>query len=214
MGTESTKALTWIKYLAIFFAGVITNFSGVFEGIIKLPANYYDFKRIYLYDKDLLNGSWSTNANYILNSREVGLDKEQPSIVLTLTINDDGSVDGEILSEKICDALPLTWNISVESKSPNLKNLFVDRSFFIKQLHNGEMETVAELKLVNQNKRYRTITLETINDATNSLPNLLTLGKDLPSYKDDFEKLSNYCADSPTRFRESIKKSSRSAQKP
>jgi len=109
-----------------------------------------------------------------------------------------------------CDALPITWIISFESKSPNLKNVFVDRAFFIKQLHNGDMEKVAELKLVNQNKRYRTITFKTIRDTTNSLPKFLTFGKDLPSYEEDFKKLSDYCTGSSMRLREALKKNSRS----
>jgi hypothetical protein len=210
---EKMKVLNWVKYFAAFCVGFITNFSGVLENITKLPANYNDFKKTYLYDKDLLKGAWSTNPEYVLNSKEAGLDKVQPTMILTLDVDHDGGVEGEILSQKICDALPITWIISFESESPNLKNIFIDRSFFIKQLHNGDMEKVAELKLVNQNKRHRTITFKTIRDTTNSLPEFLTFGKDLPSYEEDFKKLSDYCAGSPMRFREAIKKNSRDAQK-
>jgi len=203
---EKMKALRWLKYFAAFCVGFITNFSGVLEDITKLPGNYHDFKETYLYDKELLNGSWSTNAEYVLNSREAGLDKEQPNIVLTLNVDHDGGVEGEIMSQEICDALPITWIISFESEPPSLKNLFVDRTFFIKQLHNGDMERVAELELVNQNKRHQTITFKTIRDTTKSLPEFLTFGKDLPSYEENFKKLSNYCAGSSVRFREAIKK--------
>lgn len=210
---EKSKAWRWVTYLATFCAGFITNFSGVLENLTKLPANYHNFKETYLYDKELLKGSWSTNAEYILNSKETGLDKEQPAVVLTMDVDNDGGVEGEILSQQICDALPITWVISFESESPNLKNLFVDRSFFIKQLHNGDMEEVAELKLANQNKRHQTITFKTIRDATGSLPAFLTFGKELPSYKTDFDKLSDYCAGSPKRFRDAIKKNLINKQK-
>lgn len=203
------KAIDSLKYFVAFCVGFITNFSGVLENITKLPANYNDFKKTYLFDKELLNGSWSTNAEYVLNGKEAGLDKEQPNIVLTLDVDHDGGVEGEIMSVKICDALPLTWVISFESESPNLKNIFVDRMFFIKQLHNGEMKKVAELKLVNQNKRHQTITFKTISDTTNSFPEFLTFGKGLPSYEEDFKKLSGYCAGSSMRFREVLKKNFR-----
>jgi len=207
---EKMKTLGWLKYFAVFCMGFITNFSGVLDNITKLPANYHDFKATYLYDKELLNGSWSTNAEYLLNSKEVGLDKDQPNIVLTIAVDHDGGVEGEIMSQQICDALPITWIISFESDPPNLENLLVDRTFFIKQLHNSDMEKVAELKLVNQNKRHQTITFKTIRDTTNSLPEFLTFGKDLPSYKGDFKKLSDYCAGSSMRFREALKKNARS----
>ena len=65
-------------------AGFITNFSGLFESITKFPATYHDFKKVYLYDRDLLNGSWSTNSDYTLNSKEIGLDIDQPNTVLNL----------------------------------------------------------------------------------------------------------------------------------
>lgn len=207
------KAWKWMTYVVTFCAGFITNFSGVLENITKLPSNYHNFKEVYLYDKELLKGSWSTNAEYVLNSKEAGLDKEQPTVVLTLDVDHDGGIEGEIMSEKICDALPITWIISFESESPNLKNLLVDRSFFIKQLHNGDMEKAAELKLVNQNKRHRTITFKTIRDTTGSLPQFLTFGKELPSYKEDFDRLSGYCSESPKRFREALKKKSRDVEK-
>lgn len=212
--SDKTKALVgWLKGIAIFCAGFITGLSGFLENIVKLPANYHDFKATYLYDEELLTGSWSTNAEYVINSEELGLDEKQTNIVLTLNVDHDGGVEGEIMSEKICDALPITWIISFESESPNLKNIFIDRSFFVKQLHNGSMEKVAELKLVNQNKKHRIITFKTISDATNSLPKFLTFGKDLPSYQEDFKNLSNYCADSPLRFREALKKNALDSQK-
>ncbi|MFA6064178.1 MAG: hypothetical protein WC736_16435 [Gallionella sp.] len=207
---EKKKASGWMKYLVGFVFGFITNFSGVLENITKIPSSYHDFKATYLYDKDLLNGSWSTNAEYVMNSREKGLDIDQPNVVLTLNVDHDGGVEGEIISKKICDALPITWIISFESDPPSLKNLFVDRSFFIKQLHNGDMETVAELKLVDQNKRHQVITFKTVRDTTNSLPKFLTFGKALPSYGEDFKRLSAYCAGSSIRLREALKKDSQS----
>ncbi len=110
------------------------------------------------------------------------------------------------MSKKICDALPITWIISFESESPNLTNIFVDRTFFIRQLHNSDMERVAKLKLVSQNKKYQTITFRKISDSTNSLPEFITFGKNLPSYKDDFKQLSDYCAGSSMRLRDILKK--------
>jgi len=207
---EKKKASDWMKYLVGFAFGFITNFSGVLENITKIPSSYHDFKATYLYDKELLNGSWSTNAEYVINSKEIGLDIDQPNIVLTLHVDDDGGVEGEIISKKICDALPMTWIISFESAPPNLINLFVDRAFFIKQLHNSDMETVAELKLVNQNKRHQIITFKTIRDTTNSLPKFLTFGKALPSYGGDLKRLSAYCAGSSRRLLEALKKDSQS----
>jgi len=190
----------WMVGVVSFIVGCITGTSGFLDGLSKIPESYSQVKKTYLYDSDFLKGNWSTNSEYVANSHDLGLDVEQPKIVMSMGPEEDGGISGEILSEKICDALPLTWYINLESESPSLMNFIMDRKFKITQLHNGETETVATLELINENKKFGAITFEVVKDFTGSLPKKMTFGKDLPEYKNDYKKLQEYCGDSPRKF--------------
>lgn len=79
-------------------------------------------------------------------------------------------------------------------------NIFMDRKFVITQLHNGETETVAILKLVDENKKFGAVTFKVITDHEGMLPEKITFGKDLPEYRNGYKKLQDYCGDSPRKF--------------
>lgn len=194
------KISSILKYILVFSAGFLTNFSGFLDNVTKIPNSYKEFKKEYLYDKVFLDGDWSTDAEYILNSGDMGLNVEQPVMTMRLSVGDDGEVIGGILSKEICDALPITWVISIGSKAPNLSNLLLDRRFFVKQLHGGEMEVVAELKLVSEDKNNNSIKLKRVSDTTGAIPEYIYLGKNLPKFKENINFLEKYCADSSKRF--------------
>lgn len=159
-------------------------------------------KKNYLDDSTFLDGHWSTNSDYVANSGDLGLENQQPLMVMSIQTEKDGSVAGEIMSAGICDALPLTWYISFDSDEPSWIDFFRDRRFKITQLHNGVTETVATLKLEHKNKKFGAITFAVIKDMTGILPSKIIFGKNLPEYKNDYKKLQDYCGDSPRRFAE------------
>ncbi|CAI1614278.1 hypothetical protein [Serratia proteamaculans] len=196
----NSKILSAFKYTMVFMAGFIANFSGVLRSVSDIPNSYEEFKKTYLYDESFLGGKWSTNSEYLINGADVGLDPDQPDVVMELVNGNSGQVSGEIISKNICDAMPLTWVISIESASPNLLNFFVDRSFFVKQLHGGSMETVAELKLVEENRDHGVIKFKRVSDDKSAFPEFIVFGKDLPDYKKDMKGLSDYCSESSSRF--------------
>lgn len=191
---------TFISGFMGFVFGCVTGVSGLLDELNKIPQSYTQMKRNYLYDSSFLKGDWSTNSEYVANSGDLGLDIDQPVIVMSMEPDDDGSISGEIMSEKICDALPLTWYINIQSDSPSLINFFTDRKFKVTQLHNGVTETVATLKLDGENKKFGSITFKVINDSTGALPSKITFGKNLPEYKSDYKKMQDYCGDSPRKF--------------
>ncbi|ELY6345710.1 hypothetical protein SNQ56_002650 [Cronobacter muytjensii] len=194
------KYRTSVTAICSFLVGCVTGASGFLDGLNKIPESYTQFKKIYLYDSEFLKGDWSTNSEYVANSHDFGLDVEQPKIVMSMEPDKDGSISGEILSEQICDALPLTWYINFQSETPSLLNLFIDRQFFITQLHNGKTQTVATLKLIGENKKFGAVTFKVIRDETKMLPYKITFGKNLPEYKNDYKQLKDYCGDSPRKF--------------
>lgn len=185
-----------------YVAGCITGLSGFIDGISKLPESYNQMKKNYLDDSTFLDGHWSTNSDYVANSGDLGLENQQPLMVMSIQTEKDGSVTGEIMSEGICDALPLTWYINFDSDEPSWIDFFRDRRFKITQLHNGVTETVAVLKLEHKNEKFGAITFEVIKDMTGILPSKIIFGKNLPEYKNDYKKLQDYCGDSPRRFAE------------
>lgn len=62
------------------------------------------------------------------------------------------------------------------------------------------MQTVAVLELINEDRKRGAMTFKVVGDATGALPKQITLAKNLPQFKSDFKELSDYCADSPTKF--------------
>jgi hypothetical protein len=197
------KTISILKYIAIFILGFITNFSGVLDNISSIPSSYKELKKVYFYDGDYLSGKWSNDTEYLLGSGDLGI-SEGPMIVMQMEISDNDEVFGEILSEKICDMLPITWVISIESPEPGFFRLFSKREFYIKQLRNNSMEIVAILTLQSIDRRKKTIELKTKYDPMKMLPDTLTLGKDLPKFEENFEVISSYCAQSPKKFYEKM----------
>ncbi|MEE2001408.1 hypothetical protein QWY20_08075 [Alkalimonas sp. MEB108] len=199
------KIPSFLKYAAVFMLGFLTNFSGFLDNISSIPGSYKEFKKVYLYDGDLLAGNWSTNSEYLLGAGELGLGHSQPLLIVTLNVNEHDEVSGEILSKDICDALPLTWVIAIQSSEPTLFSIFSNRTFYVKKLKNNLMEPVAKLKLVAHDDRRDTLTFRRIDDKYGMLPEYIMLAKNLPAFEADSELLSGYCADSPKRFREEIR---------
>ncbi|VXA77291.1 MULTISPECIES: hypothetical protein [Aeromonas] len=202
----NNKLIPMLKYFSVFCLGFLTNFSGFLDNVTNIPSSYKEFKKVYLYDAELLSGNWSTNTEYLLDGEELGLGLEQPTITMSLNVNEFGEVNGEILSNTVCDALPLTWVISMESPEPGLSSFIFERRFFLKQLKGGEMEIVAEYQLVYVDERKNVIEFERIDDKRNVLPEKFKLAKNLPAYDADFKELSDYCSKSPQRFRERLNK--------
>ena len=202
----NNKIIPMLKYLAVFCLGFLTNFSGFLDNVTNIPSSYKEFKKVYLYDADLLSGNWSTNTEYALDGEELGLGYEQPIITMSLNVDEFGEVSGEILSKEVCDALPITWVISMESPEPGLSSFIFDRHFFLKQLKGGRMQTVAEFQLAYADKRNNIIEFERVDDKQNILPEKIKLAKNLPAYDEDFKELSDYCSKSPQRLRERLKK--------
>lgn len=160
-----------------------------------------------LYQKEFLTGKWSTDANNIINSGDLGLDKPQPLVTIQLVVDDDGSIDGEIISEGLCDAMPITWNITLNSDSPSYTNFVLARKFHVRQLVNGSMDkspVVATLKLATEDHKHNSITFNVIGDSTGTLPKQLTVAKNHPMFEENYEFLQNYCANSTQHFYEKI----------
>lgn len=194
------KKKTLLAGVIGFVFGCATGISGFLDALNKIPEFYTQIKKNYLYESSFLKGDWSTNGEYVANSGDLGLNITQPVMVMSMEPGVDGSIVGEIMSEKICDALPLTWSINFMSDSPSIANFFMDRKFIITQLHNGYTETVATLKLASENKELGVITFRVVSDSTGSLPPQIIFGKNLPEYKNDYKKIQEYCGDSPRKF--------------
>lgn len=193
---SQNKLFIITKYALVYFAGILTGAVPFLNNISELPASIEKFRETYLYEKDFLSGTWSTDAEYVLNAADMGLDTDQPNIVLDMNFGDKGFIQGSFLSEGICDYAPITWIITIESESPSLHNLLLDRKFQVKQIHNGKMEKIADLKLTNLNMEKHTIEFTVTDDFSKSLPKKIILGKDLPKAEENREKLENYCAES------------------
>lgn len=180
---------------------------GLVIGAAGLYLPYRNELNNALYEKEFLSGKWSTDAEYVINSGDLGLDKRQPIVTIQLAVDNDGSVDGEIISEKLCDAMPLTWNITLNSDSPSILNFVFARKFQVRQLENGTMDkspVVATLKMVAEDHKHNSITFYVVNDATRSLPKQLTVAKNLPKFEENYKYLQNYCADSTKKFYEKM----------
>lgn len=180
---------------------------GVAIGAVGLYLPYRGELNEALHQKEFLTGKWSTDAEYIINSGDLGLDKQQPLVTIQLVVDDDGSIDGEIISEALCDVMPLTWNITLNSDSPSLKNFVFDRKFQVRQLINGTMDkspVVATLKLVTEDRKHKSITFDVVSDATGTLPKQLTVAKDLPKFEENYNYLQDYCANSTKKFHEKL----------
>lgn len=67
------------------------------------------------------------------------------------------------------------------------------------------METVAIMEITSLDDRKKTINLKRVADPREILPEKISLAKDLPAFDDDFKEISEFCADSPKRFREKLK---------
>lgn len=199
------KFITFSKYAAAFLLGFITNFSGVLDNISSIPSSYKELKKVYFYSGSYLAGKWSNNGEYLLGSGELGLEHGLPKIIMQIEANEHDEISGEILSEAICEALPITWVISVESPEPGIFSLFSNRNLYIKQLRNNLMETVAIMEITSLDSRKGIISLQRKADPLQILPEKLTLAKNLPAFDEDFNHLSEFCAESPKRFRETQK---------
>lgn len=176
---------------------------GVAIGAIGLYLPYRGEINETLYQKEFLTGKWSTDAEYIINSGDLGLNKEQPLFIIQFIVNPDGSVDGQIISEGLCDAMPITWNITLNSESPSVINFITPRKFQVRQLIDGSMDKsaiVATLKIVTEDRKHNSITFDITDDAAGTLPKQLTVAKDLPKFEENYNYLQNYCADSTKKF--------------
>lgn len=200
------SVILFFKYAVVFILGFLSNTNDLLESIINIPISYNKLKKEYLYDTTLLSGQWSNNTDLLLNSEDFGLDHKQPMIVAHLNVNEFGEVNGEIVSKKICDTLPITWVISLESPEPNWRSLFTDRTFYLKQLKSGRMEIVATLKLIEKNDRLNTLKFKRMIDRSEILPEYITLAKNLPSYNSDVKFLSDYCSSSSRRVLNKLNK--------
>lgn len=193
------KIVNLLKYLAVFLLGFVTNFSGVLDSISSIPRSYKEFKRVYLYDGERLAGKWTNNTEYFLGAGDLNL-TAGPVLIMQLEANEHDEISGEILSEEICEALPLTWVISVESPEPAVFGIFSNRRLYIKQLRNNRMEIVAIMDIEFLDARRGIVGLKTKHDPLGMLPDQMTLAKGLPEFDNDFKRISEFCAGSPRRF--------------
>lgn len=200
-----SKAIAFSKYALVFLLGFITNFSGALDNISKIPGSYKELKKVYIYNGSSLAGEWSNNGEYLLGSGELGLAYGQPKIVMRVEANDHDEINGEILSEAVCEALPITWGILVESPEPGILNIFSKRKIYIKQVKNDLLETVAIMEIKSVDSRKGMLRLKRIYDPLQILPEKVDLAKGLPAFDEDFNYLSEFCAESPQRYREKIK---------
>ncbi len=205
------KIISALKYTTVFLLGFLTNFSGFLDNITSIPNSYKEFKKVYFYDTELFKGQWSNNTEHLLGGGELGLDFAQPLITMELDVNEFGEINGGILSKRACDAMPLTWDISIDSPEPGLSAIFFDRHFYIKQLKDDKMQVVAELKISSTDERKKVITLERVEDRWNIFPEIIRLAKNLPAYERDSNELSEYCAGSFQRLKDKIKQSNASS---
>lgn len=180
---------------------------GVVIAVVGLYLPYRNELNAALYQKEFLTGKWSSDAEYIINSGDLGLDKPQPIMTIQLSVDEDGSIDGEFISEGLCDAMPLTWNITFNSVSPSIINFVFARKFQIRQLVSGAMDkspVVAELKLVDEDHKHNSITFDVVNDFTGTLPKKITLAKNLPKFDENYEYLQSYYLNSTKKMYEKM----------
>ncbi|PLN90527.1 hypothetical protein CWN73_06745, partial [Klebsiella quasipneumoniae] len=78
------KKLEWGKYALFYLAGFLTSFSGALDSLVKIPSSYKELKKTYIYDSEFLTGQWSTNAEYLADSGELGLDPSQPKMTVSM----------------------------------------------------------------------------------------------------------------------------------
>lgn len=199
------KIIAFLKYAAVFAFGFITNFSGALDNIASIPNSYKELKKVYFYSGNSISGKWSNNTEYLLGGGELGFADEQPKIIMQVSVNEHDEISGEILSEGLCEALPITWVVSIESPEPGIFSLFSNRKLYIKQLKNNLMETVAIMEIISLDDRRGTVSLQRVADPLEILPVKVSLAKDLPAFDDDFKEISEFCADSPKRLREKLK---------
>ena len=199
------KIIAFSKYAAVFVLGFITNFSGALNNIVSIPGSYKELKKVYFYSGNSMSGKWSNNTEYLLGAGELGLAHDQPKIIMQVDANEHDEISGEILSEDLCDAFPITWLVSIESPEPGIFSLFSNRKLYVKQLRNSFMETVAIMEITSLDDRKGTVSLQRVEDPLEILPEKVTLAKGLPAFDDDFKEISEFCADSPKKFREKLK---------
>ncbi|WP_148046904.1 hypothetical protein [Pseudomonas poae] len=123
---------------------------------------------------------------------------------MQVSANEYDEINGEILSQDLCEALPITWVVSIESPVRGIFSLFSNRKFYIKQLRNNLMETVTIMEIISLDDTKGTVSLQRVADPFEILPVKVSLAKDLPAFDDDFNEISEFCADSPKRLRERV----------
>ncbi|MDR7345182.1 hypothetical protein J2X14_003625 [Pantoea alhagi] len=184
----------------------IVSICTVISLLIGVATFYFQFRNdMYenLYQKKFLTGKWSNDADLIINSKDLGLNNNEPLVTIQMNVDDDGSIDGEIISEGLCDGMPLTWSITFNGESPTFKNFVFARKFQVRQLVDGAMDkspVVATLKLIEEDRKHKSLTFEVVDDPARMLPKKFTVAKDLPKFEENYKYLQEYCADSTLEF--------------
>lgn len=176
---------------------------GVVIGVAGLYLPYRNEINDTLYQKKFLTGKWSNDATLIMNSKDLGMHKQHPPVVIQMIVDDDGSIDGEIISEGLCDGMPLTWYITLNSERPSVINFVFARKFYIRQQVDGAIDKgpiVATLKLVKEDRKHNSITFDVVDDPAGMMPKQLTVAKNLPMFEENYNFLQYYCAKSTKAF--------------
>lgn len=66
------------------------------------------------------------------------------------------------------------------------------------------METVVIMEITSLDSRKGIVSFQRKFDPNNILPEKVTLAKNLPAFKDDFNYLSEFCLESSQRFMEKL----------
>ncbi|MBK3882568.1 hypothetical protein GFK97_17760 [Pseudomonas stutzeri] len=136
------------------------------------------------------------------------LPPDSPKIIIRLKSDAErGTVQGDVISEALCELQPITWIFYFDSKKPNLLSFGRTRDFQVSYLRAGIKVPIAIVRAEIQEPvdDMQVLVLSLISSHVDSaLPHVFGVAKNLNAFDEDVEYLNERCADITMRFHKSL----------
>jgi len=187
-------------------------FAGIFAVITALSVSLYFFSDQipaaldkYFYRSSLWSGNWSSNTEYtVAPGLSDNLSSTSPKIIIRLKSDAErGSVQGDIISEGLCELQPITRIFYFDSKRPNFLSFGQTRDFQVSYLRAGIKVPVATVRaeIKEPIDELQVLLLKTVESAADAaFPERIGVAKNLSAFEEDVDYLNKKCADVTLEF--------------
>jgi|GEM_PF-7123815 len=163
----------------------------------------------YFYRSSVWDGNWSSNTEYtIAPGLSDYVSPDSPKIIIRLKSDAErGTVQGNIISEGLCELQPITWIFYFDSKKPNFLSFGRTRDFQVSYLREGIKVPIALVRAEIQEsvEDLQILVLSLIGPHVGTaFPQVVGVAKNLNAFDEDVEYLDERCADIKARFYKSL----------